>query len=803
MTTFIKFCLFMVSALLVIALALTVLIRTQITPEKVRETLLPLVEKKLQRKVEVGVIEIGIFSGITLDDLQVMKKDGEDEFFSIQRLELHYRLLALFTGKIVVDKISLYKPKISITRTSDGQFNFSDLLPEKSAKQNVATEPRSSSLSIADFLDLLVKQVDIKDGELLYVDKFKNSRTPFRYTLNKLNFKARQITVNDSFPFDFSAVINGSNIDISGHYDLSRQIGDLTIHLASINVIPFAPYYRTSLPGKLSSAQLALKLEMDIQPDLIASKGKVSFDDVDMVLDQQPDLNFKKASLGAAYALNFDRKNQLLKVSTLLLDFNKIKLGAEGEFDFSTADPHLVATLFLKRLDLREVMQNLPEQLSRDYQKYSFAGLIEGKIDFSGKVDSGVALLDSAQLKLSDLRASFGGLRAGASGDVSYADNTLQTDNLLLQYGDQQVQLKGKGKRGRNGIFLGQFELSADRLNLNKIFTESSLVRQPETKGESESDAVSKNLATKQTISSSVTQRKTLADDIAPFDIPVDMQGTLSIKRLIYKKLNVDKITADASLQNNKLSISNLVGNIGKGELQGGTLVNLGVQGLSYQGAMSLRQANVATLVSGLFPEVKQNVSGSLQWQSKFSGRGTLADTLLPVLKLKGSVALQQGTVKGFPVLEQLSGFLGNNNLKSLQFQSLTAQYNLYDGLARINGNLDSSKTKLVTTGTVDTGGRLNLNLDALFAPEVLKKMGLKKKLRKTISDQDGWGTLPLLIRGTLDHPKISYDSVALQDQMVDKASQELLEKLVPKGDGEVEPIKKMLDNTLKKLFGK
>jgi len=57
-----------------------------------------------------------------------------------------------------------------------------------------------------------------------------------------------------------------------------------------------------------------------------------------------------------------------------------------------------------------------------------------------------------------------------------------------------------------------------------------------------------------------------------------------------------------------------------------------------------------------------------------------------------------------------------------------------------------------------------------------------------------------------LDHPEISDDSTALQNQVLEKAkeeaSQKLLDKLIPDG-GENEPLKQMLDNTLDKLFGK
>ncbi|MCK5825733.1 MAG: AsmA family protein [Desulfuromusa sp.] len=806
MSTPVKICIYIVSILVIIALALTVLVKTQITPEKVREILLPMAEKKLQRKVEIGTIKIGIFSGISLSDLKVMQKisaEGAEEFFSIRQVELHYQLFPLLMGKIVINKISLQNPKIFIARIANGQFNFSDLLPARAKAKKSTTEAHSNSRSSSKKWDFLIGEVNIEGGELLYVDKFKNTRSPFRYNLNKLNFKARQITANSSFPIDLSAMVNGSNIDISGHYDLLRQTGDLTLHLAPLNVVPFAPYYRATFPGKLSSAQLALELEVDIQPTLIASKGKVAFNDVDLTLDKFPDMKLKKEKLEVAYAVNFDTGKQLLQVSTLLIDFNGIKFGAEGQFNFSTAEPYMVSTLFLKKLDLREVMQNLPDQFARDYKKYSFAGLIDGQVDFSGQLDSGVALISSAQLKLSELRASLGSLRAGASGDINYSDNTLQTDNLLLQYGDQQVQLKSKGEMGSDNIFRGKFKLSTDQLDLNKILDEAGSVSNPESNPETKLETVSNNPDSKRVTTSQVKRRKTLDDDVGPFDIPVAMQGTIKIKQLIYKKLNIDKISADANLQNNNISISNLVGRIGKGELRGSSLVNFGVKGLSYQGAMTLSQPNVTTLVAGLFPDVEQKVSGSLQWQNEFSGRGTLTDTLLPALKLKGAVALRQGMVKGFPALDQLAGFLGNSKLKTLRFQSLTAQYNLYDGLIRMNGNLDSSKTKLISSGTVDTGGRLNFNLDALFAPEVLKKMGLKKKLRQSISDQDGWGTLPLLLQGTLDHPEVSYDSVALQDQLVDKASQKLLEKLAGDKDGEIEPIKKLLDNTLNKLFGK
>ena len=803
MSTAVKISIFIISTLVFIALALTALIKTQITPEKVRETLLPLAEKSLQRSVDFGEIKIGLFSGISIADLQVMQKNGEGEFFSVHTVALHYQFWPLFTGKVIVDQILLDQPKINFIRRPDGHFNFCDLLHEPTTGGNgsAVSGQHDRSTALPATFNLLVKEVNIKAGELQYVDKFKNARTPFRYSLNNLNFKARQITLDQSFPVDLSAVVNGSNIDISGNYNFSHRTGDLKIHLAPLAVVQFAPYYRDIFPGKLGSAQLTLNLEVDIQPDLISSSGKIIFADVDLVLDTFPDTGLKKARLGIDYALNYNVDKQLLAVSTLLFNFNGINLGAEGEVDLSTPDPYLVSRLFLKKLDLREVMQNLPVELSRKYQKYSFAGMVDGRLDFSGKVSSGIDLLKLVQLSLTDVRANSENLRAGISGDITYADRVLQLKKMLLQYGDQQAELEANVERGADNIFRGEFALSANTLDLNKILSE------PESESRSEPESVGSSTGNKGIAVPPETERKTLADDIGPFDIPVDMLGTLAIKRLIYQQLNVDKITANLSLKNNYLSITNFTSQIGGGELEGSALVNLGVKGLSYQGEMSLRQPNVMTLISGLFPATKQSASGQLLWQNNFSGSGTLADNWLPALQLKGSVNLQQGTIKGFPALEQLAGLLLNPKLKVISFQSLTGQYDLRDGLAQIKSQLNSSKTELSSSGTIDIDGRLNLHLDARFSPEVLDKLGISKVLKVTVSDSVGWGILPLTIRGTLERPEVSYDSAALQEQVVkqgaEKLSQKLLEKLASETDGDIEPIKQLLDNTLNKLFGK
>jgi AsmA protein len=796
MSTPVKFLLFFVGFVLVIGIALTVLIKTQITPEKVRETLLPIAEKSLDRDVDFGAIQIGLFSGISVADLKVMQKNGSGEFFSVGSVEFHYQFWPLLKGQVVVDQILFDQPKINVIRFADGRFNFSDLLTPSTPAESTGKKTQDKSVNdAAKVFNLLVKEVNLKDGELFYVDRFKNSRAPFHYALKKLNFKARQITLDSSFPVDLSAVINDSNIDISGNYDFSTHAGDLTVHLAPLDLIQFTPYYRDRIPGKLGSALLSLNVELDVQPEMISSKGKITLEDVDLVLDQFPDAGIEGAKLGADYALNYELNKQLLKVSTLLLSYNKVDLGAEGELDLSATEPFLVLSLLFDHFDLREVMQSLPPRLAREYEKYSFAGTIDGQVDLAGKLDSGIDLFKSAKLHLSDVRATAENLRAGIGGDIIYENRILQSENLLLQYGAQQATLQLKVERTADDLFEGDFNLSAKTLDLNKI------VAMSEDRNNSESAPQAP--VGQQQKTPAVQRQKTLAEDVGPFDLPLDLVGSLTVNRVIYKQLKMDNVAADLLLKNNYLSVRNFYSQLGGGEFRGSTVVNLGIKGLSYEGQFGLSQPNINTLISGLKPDAAGAMSGVLQWQNNFSGRGTLPDVLLRALQLKGQFSLKQGKIKSSPVAEQLAGFLGNSDLKLLSFKSFTGEYDLQDGLLHLSSYLDSSKTKLVPSGTVDIDGLLNLKLDARFAPEILEKLKLNKELKKAFVDQNGWGQLPLRIKGTFSHPEISYDAAILQDKMVEKASEKLLDKLVPEDDENAESLKQMLDGTLNKLFGK
>ncbi|SHI72547.1 AsmA protein [Malonomonas rubra DSM 5091] len=777
-------------SLVFILVSFSLLVKVVITPEKVRETLLPLAKDALQREVEIGAIDIGIFSGVTISDLRVQKKLTPDDFISVKLVALHYKLLALLTGDVVIDQVLLENPRIEVVRNQDGSFNFTDLIPDKSGEKQQPSKSvvadKAGSAASAVF-DLLIRKVTVKDGDLLFVDRMQSPQTPYRYNLQRLNFNAENIQLNKAFPINLSVELNGSKIDLSGRYDVSTQKGDLDLQLDKVDLLQFAPYYRGALPGKLGSGELTLNLEVQLQPEQITSKGKLLLDKFDMRLNDLPQAVLNQAKIALDYSLNFNLQKQKLALSTLLVDFNGAKLGLEGDFDLENKDPELKMALLLDHLDLRSLMDSLPKGVGSDLQSYSLAGQLNGRIDLAGKASDGAKLLQSAELQLLDVQATVAGKRAGLDGTINYRDDNASTRQMVLKMADQRLLLDFNANNVMSDLIRGDFQLTAERLDVNAIIPEAPLP-----------PAVS-NGGTK------VEHQPTVAEEIGPFDLPLDMTGQMLIGKMIYKQLEMDRVQAVMSLRNNRLRIEPLRADVAGGDIQINADVNLAVRGLQYQGNAKLDQSNLMTLAGGLLPQAQQTVSGLLQVENNFSGRGTIPDTLLRSLQLNGRVQLQRGQIAGSPVLNSISQFLGLADLKVLSFNSLESHYDMRNGLASLTGNLDSSKTRITQKGTVSVDGAVNMTLDTRLAPELMSKLGVKSGLQQVVTDQYGWGVLPLAIQGTLSRPRVGFDSEALQKQAAEKLKQEASQRLLDKlgGDSEQQkPVKQLLEGTLNKLFG-
>src|SRR5210317_381555 len=181
----------------VLVLCLVVLAKVLITPERVKQTVLPIAEEALQRKVELGDISVSLFSGIELNDLKVYEKDGQEVFVGTKLVRLKYQLLPLLAMKVVIDEVTVESPRIRVVRMANGQFSFDDIIGRSDKK---AAKDRNQGESETTPIGLLVSHVSIENGSLVLIDHMLKGKTPHTVEISDLQVAAKGITLAGSVP---------------------------------------------------------------------------------------------------------------------------------------------------------------------------------------------------------------------------------------------------------------------------------------------------------------------------------------------------------------------------------------------------------------------------------------------------------------------------------------------------------------------------------------------------------------------------------------------------------------------------
>ena len=280
-------------------IALIVLASVLITPERVRETVVPLAEDALNRKVELGSIDVSLLSGISLQDMAVQRRDGQGQFISAEKVVLRYSLLALLMLKVEVDEINLVKPNIEIIRKADGSFNFSDLT-ESDGDTMSPTEKSYSGESSS--INLLVSRVNITDGRLLFVD-YTVKGTPGRHEIKAFNLKANNVSTNQKFPLDLSADWNGNSLGLAGQVDLQETGADVDLRFNKIKI---------HVSGGMKGDKIRGSLQL----------SKTTFADIISSIPTEYDPGLTDFDLKGNIALNLDLDNDTVKTTGFVIDIN-------------------------------------------------------------------------------------------------------------------------------------------------------------------------------------------------------------------------------------------------------------------------------------------------------------------------------------------------------------------------------------------------------------------------------------------------------------------------------------------------
>jgi hypothetical protein len=158
-----------VGILVLLVIVLSIVVKSYLSSDRLKPIILPKAEAMTGRKVQLDEINVSLFTGIIAKGLSVKERDGQKDFLKIGRFVLSYRLLPLLKKQLVISKIEIVSPSVSIRKERGGKYNFSDIMEKSSQEPKKPSEPEPKSLPVSVVADRLL----IRNASLAFVDEEK------------------------------------------------------------------------------------------------------------------------------------------------------------------------------------------------------------------------------------------------------------------------------------------------------------------------------------------------------------------------------------------------------------------------------------------------------------------------------------------------------------------------------------------------------------------------------------------------------------------------------------------------------
>ena len=148
---------------------LSLFLKIFLSGDRLKAIILPKAESATGRKVELEDINVSLFRGVVAKGLSLKEKDGKGDFVKVKEFILSYQLLPLLKKQLVISKIEVVSPSISVRRYKEDRFNFSDLTEKKPSPPEKGQESEQRGLPLSLVADKLL----IRDAGFSFVDEGK------------------------------------------------------------------------------------------------------------------------------------------------------------------------------------------------------------------------------------------------------------------------------------------------------------------------------------------------------------------------------------------------------------------------------------------------------------------------------------------------------------------------------------------------------------------------------------------------------------------------------------------------------
>ncbi|GAB4168058.1 MAG: hypothetical protein Tsb0017_00360 [Geothermobacteraceae bacterium] len=793
--------------LLALLVVVAVLAMVLVTPERVRDYLVPLVREQTGRTLQLENLDVSLLSGIHIDQVRLVDDQG-NPVLGAESVVLRYRFWPLLFGRVMVDRVAIKGPNLRIERLGDGRLLLpwqAEDRPGKQEAEKSISKPGGKSgddqnaKGSAD-IDLAVRRVLIEDGRVELYDRALDPKTPYLLRLEQLRLAAEDLALDRTFPVELSARFDEATISLKGQVDPVDNRHDVSLKADGVDLAPLLPYLRSIIPGKLSGGHLGVDLTLQGENESWRFKGGISLDRLGLTLEALPDMPIRDGRVDLTFDAAWQPESEHLEVMSSRLDYNGLALEAAGAMDKPGAAGRVRAKARLVNVDLRRLPDVLPASLADTIRLYDAGGSVDLTAELNGDLNQPMEAIRSLAVELKQVRFNYDTSRYGIDGRLTGNLKRLEGKGLKISLGEQTVNFDLALEELLEPPVTVEALVSAERLDIDALLPKGGGAESP-----AGSAAAAKTGNAKPERPVRKTESRKTGDQ--KVSLPVEGKFEARVGELLSRGVVIRDFSAKALLRGGILSVDPVTGRLDKGMFVKTLRCDLNQARASWQSTVRLDALPVDKVLALTAPDIQGSATGLVTGRLSLDGRGLTEDQIRTSLGGGGRIELQQTVVSGTKLSRGLVGLLGMDQLNEVDIERGELNLKIKNGLASLDGVLAGQDLRLEPAGAVDLRGPVRISLPLWLAPRLAGGLALKGLVGALLKDDAGWTLVPLKVAGRIEAPSVKLDDKALKRRARQKAREtlkkKLLKKVAPDGTGSPSsPEKQLLQDALKNLLG-
>ncbi|MGR3293310.1 MAG: AsmA family protein [Candidatus Scalindua sp.] len=214
------------------------LIPTIVSSGIVKNKIINILEASLNRKVQIGDINMSWSSGLDIKNIHIKERDDlpGDTFVKIKRIHCNIDFIPLIKKQIRINDLIIDSPEIVIQKDKQGRFNYEDkrvsIAPEPTSEiverpapdvaRKPVVKPERTPLVIPALLSDLKIKAKISNGKFTFIDHQLQEETRIKDFNTTLNIDSLSKPIELKCAFDIEAKGEIEHADISLNVSLAR-----------------------------------------------------------------------------------------------------------------------------------------------------------------------------------------------------------------------------------------------------------------------------------------------------------------------------------------------------------------------------------------------------------------------------------------------------------------------------------------------------------------------------------------------------------------------------------------------------